>query len=79
MGIGKVMIILETPRLTLRQLALDDLEAVTTLYSDSVVMATKGGVRSPEQTEQQVKGYLEPGAGNGSRSSLQGLWISRTR
>jgi hypothetical protein len=43
--IGKVMIVLETPRLILRQLTLNDLEAVTAL--------------------------------DGSRSSLQGVWISR--
>lgn len=53
------MIVLETPRLLLRHLKLDDLEAVTTLYSDPVVMASKGGVRSPEQTEQHFTGYLE--------------------
>ena len=53
------MIVLETPRLILRQLTLGDLEAVITLYSDPVVMASKGGIRSPEQTEQQVKGYIE--------------------
>ena len=52
------MNVLETPRLVLRQLTLDDLEAVKTLYSDPVVMATKGGVRFPEQTEQRVKGYI---------------------
>lgn len=53
------MIVLETPRLVLRQLTPDDLEAVIALYSDPVVMASKGGVRTPEQTEQHFKGYLE--------------------
>ncbi len=53
------MIVLETPRLLLRHLTLDDLNAVRTLYSDPVVMATKGGIRSPELTEQQVKGYIQ--------------------
>lgn len=55
----KDSIVLETPRLILRQLTLNDLEAVITLYSDPVVMATKGGVRSPERTEQQLQGYIE--------------------
>ncbi len=53
------MFVLETPRLFLRHLTLDDLGAVTALYSDPIVMATKGGVRSPELIEQQVKGYIE--------------------
>lgn len=53
------MVILETPRLFLRYLTLDDLEAVTALYSDPIVMATKGGVRSPELIEQQFEGYIE--------------------
>ena len=52
------MIVLETPRLTLRQLTPDDLPAVTALYSDPVVMATKGGVRSPEETAEMFQGYL---------------------
>ncbi len=56
---GKHMMVLETPRLVLRQLTPDDLEAVVALYSDPVVMASKGGVRSPEQTEQHFNGYLE--------------------
>ena len=55
----KHMIVLETPRLFLRHLTFDDLGAVRTLYSDPVVMVTKGGVRSPELIEQQVKGYIE--------------------
>ena len=50
------MMVLETPRLFLRHLTLDDLGAVTALDSDPVVMAPKGGVRSPELIEQQVKG-----------------------
>jgi RimJ/RimL family protein N-acetyltransferase len=53
------MLILETPRLLLRHLTLDDLPAVATLYSDPIVMAPKGGIRSPELTEQIVKGYLQ--------------------
>lgn len=53
------MIILEASRLILRQLTPDELEAVTTLYSDPIVMATKGGVRSPEQTKQQLQGYID--------------------
>lgn len=53
------MRVLETPRLFLRHLTLDDLEVVTALYSDPVVMASKGGRRSPELTEQQVKDYIE--------------------
>jgi RimJ/RimL family protein N-acetyltransferase len=53
------MIVLETPRLLLCHLTLDDLEAVTALYSDSIVMASKGGERSPELIEQQLKGYIE--------------------
>ncbi len=55
----KYMIVLETPRLFLRHLTLDDLGAVIALYSDPVVMASKGGVRSPGLIEQQVKGYIE--------------------
>ena len=53
------MIVLETPRLLLRHLTLDDLEAVTALYSDPVVMASKGGIRSPTLTRQQLTGYIE--------------------
>lgn len=53
------MIVLETPRLLLRHLTLDDLEVVTALYSDPIVMASKGGVRSLELIEQQLKGYIE--------------------
>ena len=53
------MIVFETPRLFLRRLTLNDLEAVTALYSDPIVMTYKGGPRSPQQTEQHFKGYLE--------------------
>lgn len=51
---GRSMIVLETPRLLLRHLTLNDLEAVTALYSDSIVMTFRGGIRSPEQTEQYL-------------------------
>jgi len=53
------MIVLETPHLLLRHLTLDDLRAVTALYGDPVVMTFRGGIRSPEQAEQYLKGYLE--------------------
>ena len=56
---SQMTIVLETPCLILRQLTLADLEAVTALYNDPIVMATKGGVRSPEQTKQQLQGYIE--------------------
>lgn len=53
------MIVLETPRLFLRCLTLDDIPAVTALYGDSVVMAFKGGSRSVEYVEQMVKGCIQ--------------------
>jgi [ribosomal protein S5]-alanine N-acetyltransferase len=53
------MIVLETPRLLLRHLTLDDLEAVTALYGDPIVTASIGGIRSAEDVEKRLKACIE--------------------
>lgn len=52
------MIILETPRLSFRQLTWADLDALATLYTDPVVMTFLGGTRSLEVTRQQLERLL---------------------
>ena len=59
------MIVLETPRLILRLLSLDDIDAVAALYADPIVMAPKGGIRPRGYAEhvlqESQKEYVQPG------------------
>ncbi|MFN8493357.1 MAG: GNAT family N-acetyltransferase [Caldilineaceae bacterium] len=47
-------IVLTTPRLLLRHLCVNDMEAVAALYADPVGMASKGGPRPPSDAQHNV-------------------------
>lgn len=49
------MIVIETPRLILRHLTLEDTEALATIYADRIVMKFAGGTSSVEETKQFVE------------------------
>ncbi|HTU90529.1 MAG TPA: GNAT family N-acetyltransferase [Gemmataceae bacterium] len=63
-----------TPRLLLHRMTADDLEDLTRMHLDPRVMATLGGVRSPEQT----RDWLERQIGHWERCGF-GLWMARER
>lgn len=65
---------LQTPRLILRRMSPDDLDDLTRMHLDPRVMATLGGVRSPEVTREWLERHLEHWRQYGF-----GLWLARER
>jgi [ribosomal protein S5]-alanine N-acetyltransferase len=65
---------LQTPRLLLHRLTAEDLDDLTRMHLDPRVMATLGGVRSPEQTRE----WLAPRLEHWRRYGF-GLWLVRDR
>lgn len=61
-----------TPRLHLRRMTADDLDDLTRMHLDPRVMATLGGVRSPEHTSD----WLQRQMGHWERCGF-GLWMAR--
>lgn len=61
------MIVIETPRLILRHLTLEDTEALAAIYADPIVMKFFRSVRSKEVTKQKIdkmiKSYKKDGFG----------------
>lgn len=61
------MIVLETPRLLLRQFTTEDLDCLSALYADPTVMTFLGGPRSYERAQQHLgqimQNYEEYGFG----------------
>ena len=53
------MNIIETPRLILRHITLEDTEALAAIYADPIVMKFFRSVRSPEVTRQKIKKMIE--------------------
>ena len=66
-------IILETPRLILRHLVLDDLDALFALYSDPEIRKYfPDGVKSHEDTREELEWYLN---GHPEHPKI-GLWAT---
>ena len=65
---------MQTPRLLLRRLSADDLADVTRMHCDPRVMATLGGVRTPEQSADWLSRHMEHWRQHGF-----GLWFVRER
>lgn len=65
---------LQTPRLLLRRMTTDDLDDLTRMHLDPRVMATLGGIRSPEQTREWLEQKVEHWRQHGF-----GLWLARER
>lgn len=65
---------LTTPRLLLRRMSAEDLDDLTRMHLDAGVMATLGGVRSPELTRDWLARQLDHWRQYGF-----GLWIARQR
>lgn len=65
---------LQTSRLLLRRLIAEDLDDLTRMHLDPRVMATLGGVRSPEQTREWLAHKLDHWRQYGF-----GLWLVRAR
>jgi ribosomal-protein-alanine N-acetyltransferase len=65
---------LQTPRLTLRRMSANDLDDLTRMHLNPRVMATLGGVRSPETTRQWLEHQLDHW-----RQYGYGLWLARER
>lgn len=63
-----------TPRLLLRRMTADDLDDLTRMHLDPRVMATLGGVRSPEETREWLTQKVEHW-----RQHRFGLWLARER
>lgn len=63
-----------TPRLLLRRMLTDDLDDLTRMHLDARVMATLGGVRSPEETREWLAQKQEHWRQHGF-----GLWLARDR
>jgi [ribosomal protein S5]-alanine N-acetyltransferase len=53
------MIVLETPRLLLRQFTLEDLDGLAALYADPTVMTFLGGPRSYERAQQHLAQIMQ--------------------
>ena len=53
------MNIIETPRLILRHITLEDTEALAAIYADPIVMKFFRSVRSPEVTRQKIENINE--------------------
>lgn len=65
---------IRTPRLRLCRMREDDLDDVTRMHLDPRVMATLGGVRSPEETREWLAQKQEHWRQHGF-----GLWLARDR
>lgn len=65
---------LQTPRLLLCRMTADDLDDLTRMHLDPRVMATLGGIRSPEETREWLAPKLEHWRQHGF-----GLWLVRER
>ncbi|WP_019505128.1 GNAT family N-acetyltransferase [Pleurocapsa sp. PCC 7319] len=65
------MIVIETPRLILRHLTLEDTEALASIYADPIVMKFFRSVRSPEVTKQKIEKIIESYEQDGF-----GLWAT---
>lgn len=65
---------LRTPSLIAEPLQVDHLAFLISLHSDATTMATTGGVRTPQQTEQYLETNLEHW-----REHRFGLWIFRNQ
>ena len=65
------MNIIETPRLILRHLTLEDTKDLAAIYADPIVMKFFSGIRSPEVTEGKIKNMIESYKNSGS-----GLWAT---
>src|SRR5579875_2781358 len=61
-----------TPRLLLRRMTEEDLDDLTRMHLDPRVMATLGGVRSPEETRNWLAQKMEHWRQHGF-----GLWLAR--
>lgn len=59
-----------TPRLLLRRMSGENLDDLTRMFLDPRVMATLGGVRSPDETREWLSRYLEHWRQHGF-----GLWL----
>ncbi len=64
----------QTARLLLRRMGEEDLDELTHMHLDARVMATLGGVRSPDETKE----WLERQIGHWQRCGF-GLWMARDR
>ena len=53
------MNVIETPRLTLRYLTLEDTEALAAIYADPIVMKFFSGTRSRQVTKQKIKKMIQ--------------------
>ena len=53
------MIVIETPRLILRHLTLEDTEALAAIYSDPIVMKFFKSTRSPQETKQKIENTIK--------------------
>lgn len=62
---------LQTPRLLLRRMSVHDLDDLTRMHLDPRVMATLGGVRSPEETRAWLLRHVEHWRQYGF-----GLWLA---
>lgn len=51
------MIVLETPRLIVRHLQMDDVEALATIYADAETMRYLAGIRTTDETRSNIE-YL---------------------
>jgi ribosomal-protein-alanine N-acetyltransferase len=65
---------LQTERLLLTRMSANDLDDLTRLHLDQRVMATLGGIRSPEQTRE----WLDRQIGHWQSCGF-GLWMARER
>ena len=65
---------LQTPRLILRRMSAEDLDDLTRMHLDPRVMATLGGVRSPDVTREWLGRHLEHWRQHGF-----GLWLAYDR
>ncbi len=63
-----------TPRLQLHRMTMDDLDDLTRMHLDSRVMATLGGVRTPEQTRDWLQRQMD----HWQRCGF-GLWMASER
>ena len=67
------MNVIETPRLILRHLTLEDTEALAAIYADPVVMKFVAGIRSLAETKQTIEKIIKRYEKHGHRF---GLWAT---
>ena len=65
------MNVIETPRLILRHLTLEDTEALASIYADPIVMKFFPSTRSPEETKQKIEKII-----NSYEQDGFGLWAT---